>query len=197
MLGAIDRFPSDEEEHIYLHGSSTARLFRLTDAGSQEVPLTVAATHFDGYVLALAPFHNSCNYRSAVCFGYGSLVQDPEEIEFALKTITNNSIAQRWENSRQPPTKSELTATAVLKVRIETASAKTRSGGPGDERADLSRPELVEKVWTGVVPAYVTLGDPVAGSENRVKKVPGYLEDWVQDANSGNEQRAVDAALEG
>lgn len=194
MLGSIDTFPSsssDEEAHVYLHGSSVARLFRLT-SGS-EIPLCIAATILDGYVLALAPFHNSCNYRSAVIFGHGSIVTDPEEIQFALRSITNKSIPDRWENSRAPPTKAEITATGVLKVRIETASAKVRSGGPSDDKADLQNSEVVDRTWTGVVPTYLTLGEPIASEYNKVKQVPEYLADWVADANSMAEQKAVDA----
>ena len=191
MLGAVATYSSDEEPSLYLHGSSVARLFRLTNGS--EIPLCVCGTLLDGYVLALAPFHNSCNYRSAVVYGYGSIVEDPEEVQFALRLITNNSIPERWENSRSPPTKAEITSTGVLKVRIETASAKVRNGGPSDEKADLENPEVVGKTWIGVVPAYTVLGQPIAGELNQVKQVPEYLDDWVQDVNSMNEQRAVDA----
>lgn len=197
MLGAIATYsssPSEEEEaepSLYLHGSSVARLFRLTNGA--EIPLCVCGTLLDGYVLALAPFHNSCNYRSAVVYGYGTMVEDPEEVQFALELITNNSIPERWEHSRYPPTKAEVTSTGVLKVRIETASAKVRSGGPSDEKADLENPGVVGKTWIGVVPAYTVLGEPVPGELNQVKQVPEYLDDWVQDVNSMNEQRAVDA----
>lgn len=191
MLGSIDTFSSDSEAHLYLHGSSVARLFRLIEGN--EIALSIAATLLDGYVLALAPFHNSCNFRSAVAFGYGSIVSEPDEIQFALRSITNKSIPDRWENSRAPPTKAEITATAVLKVRIETASAKVRAGGPSDERADLQDTELVDRTWIGVVPTYLTLGEPMAGEHNGVKQVPEYLADWIADANSMGEQKAIDA----
>lgn len=195
MLGAMGQHGSDEELSLYLHGSSVARLFKMTQG--QEVPLCVCGTLLDGYVLALAPFHNSCNYRSAVLFGYGIIVEDTEEIDYALKLITNNTVPSRWENSRAPPTKAELTSTGVLKMRIETASYKFRTGGPGDERADLKNPEVLGKTWTGVVPAYMTLAEPVPNAENQVKAVPEYLADWVADTNSIGEQHAVDAAMEG
>ncbi|KAK5108466.1 hypothetical protein LTR62_008284 [Meristemomyces frigidus] len=191
MLGAVGEFGNDEEAHLYLHGSSAARLFRITQ--NAEIPLCVCGTHVDGYVLALAPFHNSCNYRSAVCFGHGSMVSEPDEVSFALRLITNNSIPARWENSRAPPTKAELTATGILKMRVETASAKVRTGGPSDDRADLTNADVVGRTWTGVVPTYMVLGEPMAGEYNEVKRVPEYLEDWVADVNSLNEQRAVDA----
>nr|POF07093.1 hypothetical protein CFP56_31717 [Quercus suber] len=196
MLGCVATPPSsttseESDPVIYLHGSSVARLFKMTAGG--EIPLTVAATHIDGYVLALAPFHNSCNYRSAVAFGYGSLVSDEEEVSYALKSITNNSVPQRWENSRSTPSKAELTATGVLKVRIETASAKTRTGGPSDDKADMNDGKLADGTWVGVVPTYMALGQPMAADHNKVKAIPEYLDDWVQDVNSLNEQKAVDA----
>lgn len=191
MLGAIGRYQDDGESHIYLHGSSVARLFRMTSGG--EVPLCVCGTILDGYVLALAPFHNSCNYRSAVCFGHGHVITDPDETLFALHLITNNTNPERWENSRKPPTKAELTATGVLKMRIETASAKSRGGGPKDERSDLQAAEVTKKTWVGVVPAFLTLGDPIPTEYNKVKQVPEYMNDWIADVNSMNEQRAVDA----
>ena len=90
MLGAIGQFGEDEEAHVYLHGSSVARLFTLT-SGS-EVPLCVCGTILDGYVMALAPFHNSCNYRAAVVFGYGIVLENEKEILYGLELITNNTM---------------------------------------------------------------------------------------------------------
>lgn len=192
MLGCIGEYNSDDVPSIYLHGSSVGRLFKLTANGP--LPLCVTATLFDGYVLSLTPFHNSCNYRSAVCFGHATLVQDPEEVMYALKLITNNSIPERWENSRLPPTKAELTSTGVLKMTIETASAKTRGGSADDERSDMRNPDVTSKTWVGVVPTYQVLGEPMAADHNQVKQVPEYLADWVADVNSLNEQRAVDSS---
>ena len=194
MLGAIGQYDEDEEPHVYLHGSSVSRLFKLT--GGTEVALCVCGTILDGYVMALAPFHNSCNYRAAVVFGYGQVVEDEDEVMFGLRLITNNTMPHRWENSRNPPTKEEIKSTAVVKMRIETASTKIRTGGPSDERFDLKNPDVVDNTWTGVVPTYLTLAEPVPNEENKVKSVPEYITDWVADANSLNEQRAIDA-LEG
>jgi nitroimidazol reductase NimA-like FMN-containing flavoprotein (pyridoxamine 5'-phosphate oxidase superfamily) len=191
MLGVVSTYNDEEHPSVYLHGSGVARLFRIT--ANDEVPLTVCGSLLDGYVLALAPFHNSCNYRSAVVFGYGSVVTNDDEINFALRAIVNNSNPNRWENSRSPPTKAELNATGVLKVRIETASAKVRTGGPHDDKADLSNSTLTSSCWTGVIPTYQVLGEPVADEVSQVKAVPEYISDWVADTNAMNEQRAIDA----
>lgn len=193
MLGAIGNYPGDSETSVYLHGSSAGRLFRITS--NAEVPMCVAGTLLDGYILALSAFHHSCNYRSTVVFGHGRTVTDPDEIQYALNLITNNAIPQRWENCRGPPTNAELTATGILKVEIEAASAKTRTGRPDDDRADLQNQELVGQTWVGMIPAYQMLGDPIEADYNKVKRAPEYLSDWVADVNSMAEQYAVDAVV--
>jgi hypothetical protein len=100
-------------------------------------------------------------------------VTEVEEKLWAMKKITNSVVENRWENSRIPPTKTEMTSTQILKVTVVDASAKVRNGGPGDDRADLKNEELRAKTWIGVVPTWITFGEPVAGPENKVEKVCG------------------------
>jgi hypothetical protein len=83
----------------------------------------------DGLVLSLTPFHNSCNYRSAVVYGHAQLVSDRAEALYAMQKITDNLLPQRWDKSRVPPTEAELKSTSILRVRIASASAKIRVGG--------------------------------------------------------------------
>ncbi|KAK4998195.1 hypothetical protein LTR66_002536 [Elasticomyces elasticus] len=199
MLGAIGTFvsasPSSEAEpHVYLHGSSAARLMRMGADAPTGLAICIEATLLDGYVLALTPFSHSCNYRSAVVFGNARLLTDAEERLWAMELITNNTIPDRWANSRVPPTKSELTATAILKVRIVSASAKQRAGGPHDDRKDLKDGEMRKKVWTGVVPVHEALGEPIASPDNLVEKVPSYVTGWVEQANEMTKSHAVERA---
>ncbi|GAB7343487.1 hypothetical protein MBLNU457_1503t1 [Dothideomycetes sp. NU457] len=184
----------EPEAAIYLHGSSTARLSRLTSA-SAGLKVCISATKLDGYVLALTPFNHSCNYRSAVIFGHAQLVKDEDEILYAMELITNTMIPDRWDNSRTPPTKSEVTATGILRVAIESASAKVRTGMPHDDRKDAKDESLTARVWTGVVPVSERLEDPVASPQNRVEKLPGYIDGWVKQANARS-QAEVGKSLE-
>jgi hypothetical protein len=87
-----------------------------------------------------------------------------------MEKITNSAVENRWQNSRIPPTKAEMTSMQILKVRIVDASAKARNGGPGDDKTDLKNEELRANTWIGVVPSWITFDEPIAGSENRVKK---------------------------
>lgn len=185
MLGCTGNFssqtsdPSTTHQDLYIHGYVSGRLFKYSKNSSDSgLPITVSATFLDGLVLALAPFHNSCNYRSAVVYGYANLVADEAEALYAMQRITDNLLPDRWSKSRNPPTKAELSSTSILKVRIASASAKTRDGGPSEDRNDLEDKGLRERTWTGVVPYWGTWGEPVPGRENRREEVEGYIEEW-------------------
>jgi nitroimidazol reductase NimA-like FMN-containing flavoprotein (pyridoxamine 5'-phosphate oxidase superfamily) len=193
-------FPADEEDRpaedlnaprsIYLHGSATARLFRTP--GQDKIPICICATAMQGIVLALTPFHNSCNYASVVVHGYASVVISEEERLYALTRITDNLVPGRWDRSRNPPTKAEMTSTGVLRVDVVSASAKVRVGGPSDDRHDLKNESVINNVWTGVIPCWTKFGEPVPSDYNKVKTLPGYLKEFVHDANQHGEREALE-----
>lgn len=198
MIGCTGKYPrqsSDKDNtlNIYLHGYVSARLMRL---GSQATPVCIAATHVDGVVLALTPHDCSNNYRSAVIHGYAHLVTDEAEKLYAMEAITNNVVPQRAQNSRWPPTKTELTGTGILRVEIETASAKVRAGQPHSNRNDLKDEEVTGRTWTGVVPMYMQFGEPMPDETNRVAKVPQYLLNWVKEENVRMREQAGRAMQE-
>ncbi len=144
LFGRID-------DAVYLHGSVASRLVRTLEEGI-EVCLSVALV--DGLVLAKSAFHHSMNYRSAVVFGRAHLIDGCEK-EAALRAISEHLRPGRWAEVR-PPSAVELRQTAVLRLDVEGASVKARTGGPIDEPEDLELP-----VWSGVVPCAVTWGEPI------------------------------------
>ncbi|KAL9070879.1 MAG: hypothetical protein Q9157_005672 [Trypethelium eluteriae] len=173
---------------IYLHGYVSSRLMRLGASPSDSFSVCVCATIVDGLVLALTPFSHSYNYRSAVLHGRAYALDDSteegrQEKLWAMELVTDSVVAGRWENTRVPPDGGELQSTRILKVEVESASAKVRDFGPKDERKDLKREEVREKVWTGVVPVQEVLGEPVGASYNKVEEVPGYLREYVRERN--------------
>lgn len=87
-----------------------------------------------------------------------------------------------------------MASTTILKVKIVNGSGKIRTGGPGDEKKDTEREGLVERVWTGVVPMWETVGDPVSGGEGRLKDVPAHVRAFRDDMNMVNEKYAKTAA---
>ncbi|KAK5016062.1 hypothetical protein LTR16_003380, partial [Cryomyces antarcticus] len=215
MIGVMGSFESpgatlEEPMDLYLHGYVSSRLMRLSasaragngdnNGGSEShdegLPVSIAATKTDGIVLALTPNNHSYNYRSAILHGFARPVTSVEENLWAMELLTNNIVPDRWRSTRVPPNKAEMTSTQILKVRIVSASAKIRCGGPHDEKKDLRDGEVTQRVWTGVVPVWERLGAPVPGDDNRVAQVPAHVVDFVAKRNREREARALQALQE-
>ncbi len=142
-----------DRDRLYLHGAKAARFAKAMAPG---VPVCVTVTLTDGIVIGRSAFHCSMNYRSAVIHGLAQLVTDSEEAESALAAVTDHLVPGRWAESR-PMTEKELRSTAVLRVEIEAASMKSRSGAPIDEDEDYALP-----IWAGVIPLRQEAGLPEA-----------------------------------
>lgn len=137
---------------LYIHGSSASRMLRTLSGG---VPVCFTATLIDGLVMARSAFHHSINYRSVIVLGTALEVAGEEKLR-GLRVITEHMAPGRWADVRAP-TEQELKATSVLRLKIEEASAKVRTGGPKEEPQDLSLP-----VWAGVLPFALVPQPPVA-----------------------------------
>jgi hypothetical protein len=140
---------------ILLHGSPGSRLIRHLQAGN-EVSISVALV--DGLVAAKSAFHHSINYRSAVIFGRGRKVEGNAELLKGLEAFTEKILPGRWSEARTPNPE-ELRVTGMAAVDIVSASAKSRSGPPVDDPADLDLP-----VWNGVIPLHQAAGPLQSGS---------------------------------
>jgi len=139
-------------DDLYIHGSSASRMLRNL---AQGVGVCVTVTLIDGLVLARSAFHHSINYRSVVILGNAVLVDDAEEKYAALEAFTEHVIPGRWGDIRWP-NELELKATTVLRLPINEASAKIRTGDPKDDEEDYEM-----KVWAGVLPLETFAGTPV------------------------------------
>lgn len=144
--------------------------------------MCITATLVDGFILSLTPYSHDVQYRTAIIHGSTfpfSAAYDGDQAAaklHALELITNAVCPGRWENSRVPPTEAEMKATGVLRVRIESASAKVNAGGSSDNATvsrghhflgrhstlelvfkddffwqDMANEDLKARVWTGVL----------------------------------------------
>ena len=159
-------------DEILLHGATTSRLIKHVAAGNE---VCITMTLLDGLVLARSVFNHSANYRSAVLFGRGTLIESREEKLQALKDFTEGLIPGRWEDVRQPNEK-ELMATSIVSIPIQLGSAKIRQGPPDDDEPDLELP-----VWAGVVPIKQQIGEPT--DDPKLKDgitVPEYLQRYFR-----------------
>lgn len=148
---AIPMLYARQGDALLLHGSIASRLMRKLGDG---VEACVSMTLVDGLVLARSHFHHSVNYRSVVAFGRARMLAEPELKSAALAHFVDAMLPGRAAESR-PPDRNELAATAVLHFEIVDISAKVRSGGPKDDKADLELPH-----WSGVVPAALRFEAP-------------------------------------
>jgi len=167
------------DDVVYVHGSSANRMLRSIRDGDG-VDACVAVTLVDGLVLARSAFHHSMNFRSAVVFGRATEVTDPDEKNTALERLVEHVAPGRAADVRAPNEK-ELLRTLVLRVPIDQASAKIRSGPPNDEDEDYAL-----DVWAGVLPLSTHVGPPVADPRLRAGIEPeAAVRDWHRDPGTG------------
>ena len=139
-------------DQVFVHGSAASRMLKTLQGG---VPVCLTVTLVDGLVLARSAFHHSMNYRSVVVLGDAQPVTDDGEKWDALHAIVEHVAPGRWREVREPSVK-ELAGTLVLRLPIEEASAKVRTGPPLDDEEDYAL-----ECWAGVLPLRLTPGAPI------------------------------------
>src|SRR5437868_6589946 len=122
---------------------------------SEGIDVCVTVTLVDGLVLARSAFHHSFNYRSVVVFGKARVVEERNEKMAALRAFTEQVMAGRWDDVREPNA-TEMKVTTVLALPLREASAKIRTGPPIDDAEDHPLP-----VWAGVLPLHLASGEPI------------------------------------
>jgi uncharacterized protein len=157
---------------LYLHGSPGSRMLRELKRGFD---VCVTVTLLDGLVLARSVYHHSMNYRSVVVLGRAHELTSRDEKLRAMERVVEHVVPGRWRDARHP-TEGEIDGTTILTLSLDEASAKVRSGPPGDLEADLTLP-----VWAGVVPLRLT----AQGAESDCElPVPPYVERYARPAAS-------------
>ncbi|MCM5682326.1 pyridoxamine 5'-phosphate oxidase family protein [Schlegelella sp. S2-27] len=157
-----------EDGHLYIHGSNGSRMLRALLGGQQAC---VTVTHLDGLVLARAAFNHSMNYRSVVVLGAFEAV--PDDRKAASLDRLMDHLAPGRKHEARPGDANELRSTTVLRIALDEASAKLRTGGPQDDEADLSL-----DVWAGVLPLAVHALPPVP-EPGITRSMPDGLRKWA------------------
>ncbi len=159
-----------KDDKIYLHGSQANRML-LALLQAKNVSMTVM--HLDALVLARSGLHHSVNYRSASLFGSARKIEDDKEKEAALVCVMEHMMKGRWDELR-PMYQKELDRTLVVEMTIESASAKIRDVGVGDEAEDYQL-----DIWAGLVPLKQVADFPI--SDDGIPKkmdVPEHVMDY-------------------
>lgn len=160
-------------DFVYLHGNRRSAMLQHLAAGGLGC---LSVMTVDAVVVARSGFHCSMNYRSVVLFGHGEEIpsQDREAVlnAFVAALIPGHEAAVR------SATLEELAATAAVRLPIDEASAKIRTGPPIDDAGDIDA-----DVWAGVIPlvtqALAPAGAP-QGAPNLSAAValPAYVRDY-------------------
>lgn len=161
-----------EGDHLYIHGSNGGRLIKRLGQGAQ---VCITITHLDGLVLARSAFNHSMNYRSAMIYGSFETVIDDAAKRASLAAFMDKIAIGRQQQAR-PGNDKEFAATTVLRIGLDEAVCKVRTGGAIDDQEDLSIP-----VWVGVLPFGVQRLAPIANPDNNAV-MPAYVSQWQHGA---------------
>jgi nitroimidazol reductase NimA-like FMN-containing flavoprotein (pyridoxamine 5'-phosphate oxidase superfamily) len=135
-------------DHLYIHGANNSRMAEALLLGE----CCVCIAHLDGLVLARSAFHHSMNFRSVVIYGQFEEVRDPGLKAAALEAFVEHVSPGRAALVRAS-SPAEMAGTRVLRIALEEAAAKIRTGGVSDTDEDMSIP-----VWAGVLPLRLQAG---------------------------------------
>ena len=138
------------DDHLYLHGSRSSRLYKALAAGD---PVSVSVCRVDALVKARSAFHCSMNYRSAVIFGRAEPVTGKHKVEL-LDRFSEHLIPGSTDDFR-PMLPKELKATELVRLPLDEYSVKIRDDDPVDDEEDLALPN-----WAGLIPLYEQVGAP-------------------------------------
>ena len=156
-----------EDHHLYIHGSNGGRLTKLLMQGTQ---VCITITHLDGLVLARSAFNHSMNYRSAMI--YGTFERVPEEEKRASLAAFMDKIALGRQEQARPGNNKEFAATTVMRISLDEAACKIRSGGPVDDAEDMALP-----IWVGVLPFSMQHAAPIP-DQSCTQIAPEYVQEW-------------------
>ena len=140
------------DDMLYLHGAVANNMLKSLAAG---IDVCVTVTLLDAIVLSRSAFHHSMNFRSVVVYGVATKVDSDDEKQIATRALVEHMVPGRSEETRGP-TASELRKTLFVRVPIDEASAKIRTGPPIEDPDDLALP-----YWGGEIPIALTRSEPV------------------------------------
>ncbi|HEX5097822.1 MAG TPA: pyridoxamine 5'-phosphate oxidase family protein [Acidimicrobiia bacterium] len=141
------------DDVLYLHGAVANNMLKSLASG---IDVCVTVTLLDAIVLSRSAFHHSMNFRSVVVYGVATKVDSDDEKHVATRALVEHMVPGR-SNETRGPTPSELRKTLFVRVPIDEASAKIRTGPPIEDPDDLALP-----YWGGEIPITLTRGEPVA-----------------------------------
>jgi len=205
MIALLQDIEPEYGPAVYLHGHPSSRLMELVrenekvrEEGGEElqrVKVCITATKVDGLVLSSAPNGHSFNYRSAVIHGSCSRATSTPVKQQVMRAVTNHIVANRWEDVN-PVSSFQVSFVLVIRVDIDSLSMKFRKGVPGIQPRNREKdgPDREQAVWTGTVPVFETLGEPVESGLTEGAVVSAGLKSFIEERNERQRSYALSVA---
>ncbi len=137
-----------EDNTLFWHGSAGSRMIR--SAVGKRACVTVCRV--DGLVVGRSGFAHSINYTSVMAFGRVEAVADVAGKRAAMHAFIDRIYPGRSPTLR-PMTEVELAQITVVRMPIDEAALKVRSGPPATLDADAA-----SAAWAGVIPVQSIVG---------------------------------------
>ncbi len=159
-------------DSILLHGSTGTRLFlKLKEAPT----ICATVTLLDDIIVARSAFNSSMNYRSVMAFGIPKILEGKVK-KLALNKITDG-LVPGFSKVARPMTNKEIAQTMIVRLELDQASAKQRTGGASDDPEDI---EL--NAWAGRLPLKKGFDMPITNDDSKVREIPEWIHKIVEDA---------------
>lgn len=110
-----------------------------------------------------------------------------------MRILTNHMVANRWESSNEVA-ESAMKSVQIMKVVISSASAKVRASNIGAPKTGMGERS---DVWTGAIPMWEVLGEPVGSDgfgEYEKREVQEEVREWIEKRNEREREYAVKVA---
>lgn len=139
-------------------------------------------------MLSSAPNGHTFNYRAATIHGTCSPVRSKAVKAKIMRGVTNKIVAHRWEEVN-PVSSMQVSLVYVVRVNIDSLSVKTRAGVPGIQprNKEADGPDLETPPWTGVVPLWEQLGEPIESGLTPGGVVSDTLRQYIDGRNTKQE----------
>lgn len=159
-------------DFLYIHGAKSSRLIEAL----QTCEAAVCITHLDGLVMARAAKYHSMNYRSVVIYGRFAAIDREADKAAAMAAFIEHVSPGRMPHIRRP-SPAELAGMRLLRLPLQEAVAKIRTGGPQDRPEDLALP-----VWAGVIPLSRQAGVALAETDSADFPLPALPKALLKEA---------------
>jgi len=112
-----------------------------------------------------------------------------------MNEVTNHIVRNRVA-SVNPISSFQISLVFVIRVEIDKLSLKFREGPPGIQPRNVEKdgPDREGGVWTGIVPLYEHLGEPVESGLTPGVELPGSLRGFIDERNEQQREHAVAVA---